>query len=77
MPPRKPVPAPVAQASAAPDGLLSPNQVCALLGGIHRITLWRWMRAGKVPQCVYLEGLPRWRRSDLATFIAGLPTTLA
>ena len=35
--------------------ILRPAEVCELLGGIHRATLWRWCESGRFPQPIVLS----------------------
>ena len=36
-----------------------------LLGFVNRVTIWRWVKAGKFPAPVKVGGLIFWRESDL------------
>lgn len=48
--------------------LLDTPQACDYLGGIHRATLYRLLRAGKV-KCVKVGASTRWRQSELDRFL--------
>lgn len=33
--------------------------------GVSRATVWRWLRAGKFPKSIKINGSTRWRITDL------------
>lgn len=49
--------------------LLTDKQVAELLS-IHQITVWRWVREGKLPAPIKItSGATRWRRADIAAWL--------
>ncbi|MEZ5721270.1 MAG: helix-turn-helix domain-containing protein [Paracoccaceae bacterium] len=48
--------------------LLTDRQVAEKLN-IGRSTWWRWLEQGKAPSPVRLNGVTRWRESDILEFI--------
>jgi predicted DNA-binding transcriptional regulator AlpA len=52
------------------DDLLDCAGTCRLLGGIHRVTLYRAIQAGRIPRPIHVTpGTSRWRRSELLAAI--------
>lgn len=47
----------------AADPLLSASEVRRELGGITRVTLWRWRQDGLLPEPVTMRGRNYWRQS--------------
>jgi predicted DNA-binding transcriptional regulator AlpA len=43
------------------------------LTGFSYVTLWKWMREGKFPRALDLNGHPVWRSQDIDRFLADLP----
>ena len=37
---------------------------------IHRVTPWRWVRDGKLPAPIKINGATRWKLSDIEAFEA-------
>jgi prophage regulatory protein len=57
------------------DRLLNVNQVMELLGIKSRCTLWKWVRNGKFPAPVSLNGsLIRWWERDVTGWMNSRPT---
>lgn len=55
------------------DPLVDEPNACELLGGVHRSTLWRWIREGKLPKPIKLgPGVARWRMSHIRAFIEAM-----
>ena len=53
--------------------LLDARQVCERIG-FSRVTMWRWVRRGAFPAPVYpAPRLPRWRASDIESWLLKLP----
>jgi prophage regulatory protein len=60
---------------AHPNTLLTMRQVMQIAGFKSRTTIYRHVRAGCMPQpCQVGLGRIRWRESDIAAWIAQLPT---
>lgn len=54
------------------DPLIDEPNACELLG-VHRSTLWRWVREGKLPKPTKLgPGVARWRASQINGFIEAM-----
>ena len=52
---------------------VSSSEVCRLFG-ISRTTLWKWVKAGRIPEPRYVElREPRWRLGELVALLEGLP----
>jgi predicted DNA-binding transcriptional regulator AlpA len=43
--------------------------------GVSRATWYRLRREGRVPEPCLVGSYPKWRRADLLSWAAGLPTT--
>ncbi len=55
--------------------ILRPAQVCQLLGGIHRATLWRWCQSGRFIKPIALSrSVIGWRERDVQEWISSRPT---
>ncbi|MCW5686553.1 MAG: AlpA family phage regulatory protein [Pseudolabrys sp.] len=61
-----------AQTSLQDDRLLSRKEICAFLG-VSYTTVWSWMRAGKFPRSIDLNGIPKWRESDVRRAVDACP----
>jgi prophage regulatory protein len=51
--------------------LLRASELATLLGDVHIMTIWRWVKVGKLPKPIRLS--PRavaWRGADIAAWIA-------
>ncbi|TCO73764.1 helix-turn-helix transcriptional regulator [Chromatocurvus halotolerans] len=57
----------------ATDPLLSANEVRRELGGITRVTLWRWRQEGLLPEPVALRGRLYWRASVIEALKGDAP----
>jgi predicted DNA-binding transcriptional regulator AlpA len=58
---------------AAPDELLTVEQVLAELGGVSRRTFYRWRELGRAPRSIKLpNGEIRIWRSEFTTWLASL-----
>lgn len=51
------------------DALIGSREAKAISGGISDMTLWRWIRAGIVPQPLVIRNRKYWPRGE---FIASL-----
>jgi len=52
------------------DQLLRGSEVCRLLGGIKRETLWRWRRRYGFPAPIRVNSnLNLWRREDVESWL--------
>jgi hypothetical protein len=52
-----------------PEALITSRAACDLAGGISAMTLWRWHKAGLIPEPLTIRGRNYWRR---AVFLAAL-----
>lgn len=52
-----------------PDALINSATAKTIAGGVCDMTVWRWIRAGIIPQPLKIRGRNFWRRGD---FIAAL-----
>jgi len=59
------------------DPLLSASEVCRELGGITRVTLWRWRQEGLLPEPVTMRGRNYWRASVIEGVKGGAPEVAA
>jgi prophage regulatory protein len=56
--------------NSSPIRVLRERAVCSLLGNIHRVTLWKWEKAGEFPKRIRLgKRAVGWLESDVARFI--------
>lgn len=52
---------------------LTGPEACRLFG-ISRTTLWKWVKAGRIPEPRYIEARePRWRLGELVPLLETLP----
>ncbi len=52
---------------------LTGPEACRLFG-ISRTTLWKWVKAGRIPKPRYIEARePRWRLGELVPLLEALP----
>lgn len=40
---------------------------------VHRCTIWRWVKEGKFPRPIKLNGSTRFRAEDVEHFLSNLP----
>lgn len=59
------------------DRLIRAKELKKFLGVSSDATLWRWVRAGKLPEPQYINACRVWRASDLEQPIAALLTDQA
>lgn len=62
-------------AVAAPQAVMLAriDTLPAILGGVSRSTIWRWVADGKFPPPVYTpSGRPVWKMSDVAQWVDAL-----
>jgi len=53
--------------SLSHESLITAQTLCDLAGGISRMTLWRWLRAGIVPAPIVIRGRRYWPRNTTMT----------
>src|SRR5262249_12354018 len=70
--PAVPEPAPMS-GPLPPKLFLSQREAWQMLG-VSRATWYRLRREGRVPEHCMAGGCPKWRRADLLSWAAGLPT---
>jgi hypothetical protein len=46
------------------DALICQNEARQLAGGISNMTLWRWRKAGLIPEPISIRKRNYWRRRD-------------
>lgn len=56
-------------ATAPPDALIGGTEARRLAGGISDMTLWRWRKAGVIPDPLVIRGRNYWRRGDFLAAI--------
>ena len=56
--------------------LIFEAEVLRLVGGINRVTLWRWIRDGRFPRPLAWPArrVKVWRRAAVSEFLAGIPS---
>lgn len=54
------------------ERLIRARELKKILGITSDATLWRWVRAGKLPEPNYINACRVWRESDLNEAIGGL-----
>jgi predicted DNA-binding transcriptional regulator AlpA len=57
--------------AAAPDELIALPVLRRRLGGISRVTVWRGVRAGRLPAPVRVGGRVLWSSAEIDAWIAG------
>lgn len=54
------------------DALITQPQLKRLAGDISDMTIWRWRRAGLIPEPSNIRGRNYWRSGDVRAFLARL-----
>ncbi|MBE9636540.1 helix-turn-helix transcriptional regulator [Salipiger mangrovisoli] len=56
--------------------LITANDVCARLGGVTKMTLWRYLNDEEMafPKPIYIRTRRYWKEADLAEWIEGCAT---
>ena len=55
--------------SPGDDPLVVSTAVCFLAGGVTRMTVWRWVKAGILPAPTVIRGRNYWRKSQILAAI--------
>ena len=56
----------------ADDALVTQPTLKMLAGGVSDMTLWRWRRAGVIPEPTSIRGRNYWRAGDVRELLARL-----
>lgn len=72
LPPATPERISEAHHSQGPPRLLTKHEVCAIVGGVSFVTLWKMVRRGDFPAGRVVGGKTLWRSDEVAAWVDAL-----